>query len=143
MVRIQGVNSHACQPCKGIFEICIVFSDFFARASNCSGSNLGRYWGLKMKSRGLYHAYRLWKSGLLLDFQQVGPPYYLLHMYMFVYSILIDKNLDISVLSSRYSKGDLYSISRLLLWIFSGVASTSKMKKKSISSSLYTILIHS
>ena len=27
---------HARQPCKGIFEICFVFSDFFVRASNCS-----------------------------------------------------------------------------------------------------------
>ena len=31
-------------------------------------------WYLKMKSRGLYHAYILWKSGLLLDFQQLGGP---------------------------------------------------------------------
>ena len=66
---------HACQPCIGIFEVAIIFSDFSARASDCSGSNLVSHWCLKMKSRGLYHAYRLWKSGLLLDLQQVGPPY--------------------------------------------------------------------
>ena len=27
---------HARQPCKGIFEICFVFSHFFVSASNCS-----------------------------------------------------------------------------------------------------------
>ena len=33
---------HAHQPCKGIFEICFVFSHFFVRASNCSHySNFG------------------------------------------------------------------------------------------------------
>ena len=33
---------HARQPCKGIFEICFVFSYFFVRASNCSHySNFG------------------------------------------------------------------------------------------------------
>ena len=33
---------HARQPCKGIFDICFVFSHFFVRASNCSHySNFG------------------------------------------------------------------------------------------------------
>ena len=33
---------HFCQPCKGIFEIRVVFSHFFVRASNCSHySNFG------------------------------------------------------------------------------------------------------
>ena len=66
---------HACQPCIGIFEVAIIFSHFSARASDCSGSNLVSHWCLKMKSRGLYHTYRLWKSRLLLDFQQVDPLY--------------------------------------------------------------------
>ena len=70
---------HAHQPCKGIFDICIVFSHFSARPSNCSSSNLGGNWCLKMKSRGLYHTYILWKSGLLLDFQQLDT---LLHTKM-------------------------------------------------------------
>ena len=58
------------QPCKGIFEIFIVFSNFSARASNGSHYSNFENWCLKMKSWGLYHAYILWKSGLILDFQE-------------------------------------------------------------------------
>ena len=64
------------QPCKGIFEIFIVFSNFSARASNVSHYSNFENWCLKMKSWGLYHAYILWKSGLLLDFQEPNLYYY-------------------------------------------------------------------
>ena len=77
VVNIKNQFFHARQPREGIFDVwshLSVFLAFLSRTSNCSGSNLGSHWCLKMKSRGLYHTYRLWKSGLLLDFQQVGPP---------------------------------------------------------------------
>ena len=77
---IKNAFFHARQRREGIFDIWSHipwFLAFLSRASNGSGSNLGCYWGLKMKSWGLYHACSLWKSGLLLDLQQVGPPYYL------------------------------------------------------------------
>ena len=48
----------------------VIFLQLLARASNgCQYSNFEN-WCLKMKSRGLYHAYILWKSGLILDFQE-------------------------------------------------------------------------
>ena len=52
-------------------HISVVFSHFYVGASNCSHYSNFENWCLKMKSRGLYHTYILWKSGLLLDFQQV------------------------------------------------------------------------
>ena len=78
VVNIKNQFFHARQPREGIFDVwshLSVFLAFLSRTSNCSGSNLGSHWCLKMKSRGLYHAFRLIKSGLLLDFRQVGPPY--------------------------------------------------------------------
>ena len=59
---------HVHQPCKGIFEMCFVFTHFFVRASNGRQYSNFENWCLKMKSWGLYHAYILWKSWLPDDF---------------------------------------------------------------------------
>ena len=36
VIKVKNQFFHACQPCKEIFEICIVYSHFFTRDSNCS-----------------------------------------------------------------------------------------------------------
>ena len=83
---------HARQPREGIFDIwshLFVLSAFLSRASNCSGSNLGSHWCLKMKSRGLYHTYRLWKSRLLLDLQHTFlPKYYFFNVFIVMFDHL-------------------------------------------------------
>ena len=54
----------------------VVFLQLLARASNGSHYSNFENWCLKMKSWGLYHAYILWQSGLILDFQEPNLYYY-------------------------------------------------------------------
>ena len=75
-VNIKNQFLHARQPRERILIFVhtgVVFLQLLARASNGSHYSNFENWCLKMKSWGLYHAYILWKSGLILDFQQSNP----------------------------------------------------------------------
>ena len=79
IINIKNQFLHARQPREGIFVVrshwCCIFTIVCQTSNGWHYSNFEN-WCLKMKSRGLNHTYILWKSWLLLDFQQLDPLYY-------------------------------------------------------------------
>ena len=76
VVNEKNAFLHARQLRDEIFDVCsngyciFTIEVFFQNGRHQSNFE---NWCLKMKSRGLYHIYILWKSWLLLDFRKPDP----------------------------------------------------------------------